>query len=678
MFGNLKRGAAWGHPWATLAALVLPALLADGAACGAESGVTGLGAATPILMSIANGVSADGSVVVGEWQNVAGYREAFTWEPPGLAVGLGIPPGYVLSVARAVSGDGAVVAGTIMALPPGSTPVSRAVVWKASVMTNLGTAPGFDSSDARALSSDGSIVVGSLSGGVAREAFRWKDGVMTPLGSLNPGGSSVANGVSGDGRVVVGQSWTGAGSEAFRWTSDDNRMVGLGRLGGTGSVASAVSADGGVIAGSSEYDGTGAQMAFIWKDGVMTGLGTLGGRNSTGNAISGDGRVVVGTSRASSGALTAFRWSQNTLMLSVGDWLARAGVNTGGWHFAEASAANRDGSVVVGYGDLNGATTAFLARVSATGNGVLSDLGEFNSTLGRIGATAPQMLAGMTVMAMSGAHHRPLVDSGLPGNACAWGTVDSARQPETGLRMNLEEAGACADLGPVRLGAGVGHAQGRQGGAPADEARYRGDYLVVEGGVRTATGLAATLIAQYGRWNGRLTRAYRNGAVLDASTGESTAESVAVRGRVDWFDAVRLGEWALSPFVSLGRERHRQDAYTETGGGFPAYFDVRAKRADELRAGATVRTALGPATDLRLTGEAIHRREPEGSGITGKVLGLWSFAFRDTARSETSRKFGAELDHRLTPASMFTFSAGSVPSGRDRGWVLSLGLRFAL
>ena len=64
-----------------------------------------------IFHSDAKGVSADGSVVVGQSNSASGY-EAFRWTAGGGMVGLGdLPGGYFYSVAWGVSADGSVVVG---------------------------------------------------------------------------------------------------------------------------------------------------------------------------------------------------------------------------------------------------------------------------------------------------------------------------------------------------------------------------------------------------------------------------------------------------------------------------------------------------------------------------------------------------------------------------------------
>jgi probable HAF family extracellular repeat protein len=263
--------------------------------------------------SFAHGVSADGSVVVGESSSVNSPAEAFRWTQGTGMVGLGFLPG---------GGP--------------------------SANLNAG-------SNALGISADGSVVVGysnipNVNGGY--EAFRWTQATgMVGLGDL-PGGifDSKATGVSADGSVVVGNG-TGFYGTAFRWTQATG-MVGLGYLPGGGyyaaSYASGVSANGSVVVGvSTSANGTEAlvwQEAFRWTQGTgMVGLGDLPGGSFWSNAqnVSADGSVVVGQSSGAYG-YEAFRWTQGTGMIGLGSL-------PGGLFVSAATGVSADGSVIVGY-----------------------------------------------------------------------------------------------------------------------------------------------------------------------------------------------------------------------------------------------------------------------------------------------------------------------------------------
>ena len=202
--------------------------------------------------SWANGVSADGSVVVGWAYNAAGYSRAFRWT-------------------------------------------------QATGMIDLGTLSGGNYSVARGVSADGSVVVGWADNAARQDrAFRWVNGVMQNLGTLG-GSHSMAYGVSADGSVVVG--WARNAAEqgrAFRWTQATG-MIDLGTLGGSSSTAYGASADGSVVVGSAETAAFQGR-AFRWTaSGGMEDLNltyaallTSGSSLWGATAISPDGRYIVG------------------------------------------------------------------------------------------------------------------------------------------------------------------------------------------------------------------------------------------------------------------------------------------------------------------------------------------------------------------------------------------------
>jgi probable HAF family extracellular repeat protein len=120
------------------------------------------------LNSFAWGVSADGSVIVGQGTSDAG-REAFRWTESSGMVGLGIPAGFDFSRAQDVSADGSVVVGS---LGIGVNTDGSPFIWDAAhgirnlqdVLANeFGLAPslaGWTLNYASAVSADGQFIVG--------------------------------------------------------------------------------------------------------------------------------------------------------------------------------------------------------------------------------------------------------------------------------------------------------------------------------------------------------------------------------------------------------------------------------------------------------------------------------------------------------------------------------------
>jgi probable HAF family extracellular repeat protein len=275
-------------------------------------------------------------------------------------VGLGVSLGeYFRSYANGVSADGSVVVGGVALMIPGASSWAEAFRWTSGEgIVGLGDLPGGRSySSAHGVSADSLVIVGGSDSTLGYEAFRWtsSDG-MVGLGDL-PGGDyfSHAAGVSADGAVVVGFSNLISSPEAFRWTSSEG-MVGLGDLpgGSFDSRATAVSADGSITVGHSN-SATGYQ-AFRWTSAEgMVGLGYLAGEESISLAhgVSANGSVVVGVS--GSGAGKAFIWDASNGMRSLKDVLSellspadRATLD--GWTLDTAAAISADGLTIVGYG----------------------------------------------------------------------------------------------------------------------------------------------------------------------------------------------------------------------------------------------------------------------------------------------------------------------------------------
>ena len=304
----------------------------------------GLGQLPGTQGTYAQGVSGDGSVVVGYFYDVSLRTHAFRWTISGGVEDLGTLGG-LSSEAYGVSSDGSVVVGRAANFNGGL----RAFRWTAAGgMQDIGTAASFSYSDASKVSSDGSVVVG-LQG----QAYRWTAaGGMQTLGALASGAYSTALGVSRDGVVAVGYSYNAAGQgRAYRCTTVTG-MTDLGTLGGTEGIAHAASGNGAVVVGESR-DKNAFWRAFRWTSSGLQNLGTLGGPMAAANDVSSDGSIVVGKSLTSSltSSNRAFRWSAKKGMQDLRQALLSAGVTSvQNWTLFTATGVSADGKTMVGYG----------------------------------------------------------------------------------------------------------------------------------------------------------------------------------------------------------------------------------------------------------------------------------------------------------------------------------------
>lgn len=277
------------------------------------------------IRSWGRGVSYDGMVVVGEGRDGADSLEvqAYHWTPGNGMVGIGFLPGGTYSTAEGLSADGSVVVGTSQ-----STERSReAFRWTESGgMQGLGGPSPATNSFAFNISADGGTVVGNGVVGTRPEAAYWTEaGGWTSIGKL-PGGldgiGAFATNTSMDGSVIVGNSSSTLvpySYEPFLWSASEG-MQGLGLLQPDHDMATTtgVSGDGEIVVGVS---GTfsGARWPYIWDEthGMRElrvvlesdfGLDLTGWSLTEAMDISQDGTTIVG-------------WGTNPLGITEG-WIA--------------------------------------------------------------------------------------------------------------------------------------------------------------------------------------------------------------------------------------------------------------------------------------------------------------------------------------------------------------------
>jgi probable HAF family extracellular repeat protein len=230
-------------------------------------GATDLGAVpgTPPT-GAARGISGDGTVVVGRTgEGAITSHQGFRWTQTGGYQLLGYfnggpDPSLAYGTAEGVSADGSVVVGS--ASDPND--VAVAFRWtKTNGMQSLGNLGGVASNaGANAANTNGSVIVGAADGPSGLEAFRWTSQGMVGLGDLSGGDfASTAYGVSADGHRVVGQGSSAANTtgEAFFWDDSGGLRTLKDAMAERGfedplsdwvfQVAKAISADGKVVVG---------------------------------------------------------------------------------------------------------------------------------------------------------------------------------------------------------------------------------------------------------------------------------------------------------------------------------------------------------------------------------------------------------------------------------------------
>ena len=589
--------------------------------------------------------SANGSVVVGASQSTLTY-EAFRWSASGGLQGLGTLSGGDYSESTGVSADGSVVVGNST-----SSNGMQAFRWtQAGGMQGLGDLPGGTfRSQASDVSADGSVVIGGSISANGNEAFRWTQaGGMQGLGDL-PGGSfnSRAYATNTDGSVIVGSGASANGGEAFRWTQAGG-MQGLGDLAGGSfqSLAYEVSADGSVVVGFSS-SGNGME-AFRWNaaDG-MQGLGDLAGGSfqSFANGVSADGNVVVGQGNSLNGN-EAFRWTQATGMQSLAAWLEDGGITSSDWQFSSATDISADGKTIVGNGLHAGNTEAFVARANA-----LVSLNELGSSLASSGQALSGSLRSLDTL-INGAHSRPLSRRVEAGQSTAWLAGDWGRD-DHGQRsgdLGLAELGGGYNFGPAQLNLAVGQLWSDQQQSQGSSLDARSNYLLVETIVplSQAHGLWATFGGQLAWGENQIKRGYLNGDRADHSDASPDTQSYSLRARLDWENAMQLGQLQLSPYGDLYYAHGQQDAYREHGGGLPANFAQQTESTSDARLGVQGSYPLGHSGfNLISLLETTYRFDDSAASSRGEVPGLFSFDLPGEVYEQNWQRLGLGIEGQL-------------------------------
>ncbi|MEM7051877.1 MAG: PEP-CTERM sorting domain-containing protein [Acidobacteriota bacterium] len=316
-------------------------------------------------------VSEDGRFVVGSNFVENGPQEAFRWSAESGMIGLGFVPDLTGSGANGVSSDGSVVVGISF-----SRAGETAFRWTSSSgmqMLPQGGDPVVPSF-ALDVSADGGSIVGAANTATGHHAFLWTAAAgFRDLGVISGStGTSEGQSVSGDGSVVVGISTDASQQDfAFRWTAAQG-MVALQPLPGAtdGSNGGGVSVDGTVAVGNSNFSTSQGLLprATLWgSDGSPVDLGTLpGGGASQATAVSADGARVVGFASNASGDGEAFVWDAENGLRRLWDVLAQAGAGKGlvGWSLTSAADITPDGHTIVGVGtNPKGRQEAWLAAI---------------------------------------------------------------------------------------------------------------------------------------------------------------------------------------------------------------------------------------------------------------------------------------------------------------------------
>lgn len=601
--------------------------------------------------SWATAASSTGSLIVGSSIDFNGAEQAVSWTgttPTQLDSIL--TPLFLLSSARGVSANG----GTIVGNGFGSTSgLYEAFYFKNATLTSLAGAFGGAPysnwaavySFANGVSADGNLVVGTVADSdlsapqnyalgfvykISTSTLTTVDAAANVPAFANAGLSlTQLTAISGDGTVAVGMAFLNASlsdAQAFKHTlAGAGSTTALGTLGNSSSwsIARAINHDGSVIVGQSQ-NSSGQSEAFVHQSGVMTGLGFLGtGDESDATGVSADGQVIVGYSRITSGG--AFRHAfvyANQTMLDADEWLR---------------SLNGPGSILA-------------------------------------------MTTSLNQLPLEGAHHRPLMSYDSMGKQSqVWATGDfGASSRQSNRHMTSGEIGVSQTYGDFVLGIAVGHASLNQDLLFGGSASIAGNYLLAEADYRLPDRESiVSLVLLRGDYDADATRGYATGSGNDTSTGSTGLKTSSARLRYDGPAQQLTGSFSATPFISYTATRTTANAYTETGGSFPASFGAQEHTAQEGRLGVTAKYVAVAGTTLLFTAEWIHRFDDAGSGLTATSSTMGTLTAAGIAPTADQARFGFEVDHRLSADTLLNLSVHAAATGPSSDVSAALSIRRA-
>jgi uncharacterized protein YhjY with autotransporter beta-barrel domain len=202
----------------------------------------------------------------------------------------------------------------------------------------------------------------------------------------------------------------------------------------------------------------------------------------------------------------------------------------------------------------------------------------------------------------------------------------------------------------------------------------KGFYIAPELTFPMAGGVHATVAAYYSPGRIDIKRGYLNGGSLDFSRGESDVDTWAAKLRLDWLNALAIGEWDFTPYGSLNYAHAKMDAYTEIGGAFPSSFKSVSDHATVARAGLDAVGQISPGIRALAKIETAYRFESRTASTNGEIIGITPFNLdgQEINKLWLRGGIGAEFD---TASGVVSVSVNASTEGDDPSVWLKSGWR---
>lgn len=378
-------------------------------------------------------------------------------------------------------------------------------------------------------------------------------------------------------------------------------------------------------------------------------------------------------------------------MVSVASLLSDSGVDMTGWFLNRAYGVSDDGNVIVGYGsnpsvalELGG----WIARLGPNA-GLITPEAALESlyTLGQAPGAASGLVTNFldTTSEYARQHAAAAATPAMQplGYADDGKTVTAAATPVDPLRFFGYGLGGAAFnedgwAGSAMVGASlavsdhlvVGGSLG-YGAVQSDmglggEAEIRGPAGTVFIASTPETGFQFLATGTVAGLDADITRGYMNGAGTDTSSGET--DGLGYGGLVRLGYAFALDDRnRIEPFAAYQAVHVDLDAYTESGGAFPAEIDEMSTTDQVSRLGAEVRHRFQPDSWLWGSAAWAHRFNESGVDLAVQLIDLFGVSGTAPIGSTDWMEVTAGVSYAVTDTTRMTGSltAGVFGEGSD-------------
>jgi uncharacterized membrane protein len=644
----------------------------------------------------ANAINNDGTVIVGylNGENLTLISAVVWTQQNGTQTLAGM--GGMRTYATAVSGDGNVIGGYSGWHDAQTLPRYGAMIWTKGqdgnyVSTTVGQIGTSDfvqgiSTKITALNGTGSVAIGTETnvGTGFNRSFRWTPaGGIVVLNHLSGSNDTQALGVNTDGTVIVGRSGMyRTNSTAFRWVTDGttSTMTPLGTIENYAySGANAVDGAGNVVVGYATNSVGNPAVAVRWTqtDGMHTlskwmtdnGVDTSAMEQTMVDAtsISQDGNVVMG--KLSNGHIFLARVAATGGTPGGGapeggtpgggtpeGGTPGGGAPEGGTPGGGAPEGGTPGGGTPGGGTPGGGApenkpvvTAPSGNSGGIGSGLIQ-VESFNAGLSNVAAST-NVASSSADLVLHGMHGNPMQMLLADGKSGFWTAGDIGRQEHNAKNTDL----VLGEIGygqrfnsAVQMNIAAGYSHSKSKTDLGGQTRGHATYVMPEAIVTLPHSLYATVSAFYSKGKLDIDRGYLNTGKPVLSKGSPDTETMGLRLRLDWYEMATVNGVAFTPYLGLSYAQTKVQAYTETGGGFPARFDERKDKATTGRVGLDMtKNVMDDSIKLQGRLEGVHRFEKNGANTTGEVLGLSSFNFAGQALKQTWLRVGAGAEGKI-------------------------------